>query len=410
MMKTAAEIANHPKARLHRDLVATLRASGSVEGAEQTWVRLRLHPRFWKRIVTYGLGLRERQLQLNKVAFPEANAMEVDAALKAGNNLRKLYELALGHASIAKDSAGRYRLGRKGLMIVKHATAICRKDPEPIRNSISGPVILTISALMLSRLILCLCFLASVVSGQSADSQSPRDVSQQPGPAASSSPSASGKVTYSSVHVDGPYIAMTFDDGPHATLTPKLLDLLARKKIKATFFVLGENAQRHPEILKRAVAEGHEIGNHSWSHPNLGKLSNEALRSQLQRTDDVITQAIGSHPRIMRPPYGELTPKQRQWVNSEFGYKVILWDVDPLDWKEPGPSIVAQRIIHETKAGSIMLSHDIHAQTITAMPETFDALLAKGFKFVTVSELLSLATSSPPPPTPPASTPGTSRP
>ena len=125
-MKTPAEIANHPKARLHRDLVATLRASGSVQGAEQTWVRLRLNARFWKRIVTYGLGLRERQLQLNKVAFPDANATEVDAALKAGNNLRKLYELACGHASIAKDSAGRYKLGRKGLMIVKQATPIDR--------------------------------------------------------------------------------------------------------------------------------------------------------------------------------------------------------------------------------------------------------------------------------------------
>jgi hypothetical protein len=122
-MKTPAEIANHPKARLHRDLVAMLRASGSVQGAEQTWVRLRLQARFWKRIVTYGLGLRERQLQLNKVAFPEANATEVDAALKAGNNLRKLYELACGSASIAKDSDGRYRLGRKGLMIVMQVTS-----------------------------------------------------------------------------------------------------------------------------------------------------------------------------------------------------------------------------------------------------------------------------------------------
>ena len=123
-MKTPAEIANHPKARLHRDLVAMLRAAGSAQGAEQTWLRLRLDARFWKRIVTFGLGLRERQLQLNKIAFPDANTREVDAALKAGNNLRKLYELACGHASIAKDSAGRYRLGRKGLMIVKQVTSI----------------------------------------------------------------------------------------------------------------------------------------------------------------------------------------------------------------------------------------------------------------------------------------------
>jgi peptidoglycan/xylan/chitin deacetylase (PgdA/CDA1 family) len=184
---------------------------------------------------------------------------------------------------------------------------------------------------------------------------------------------------------------MTFDDGPHQTLTPKLLDLLAQKKIKVTFFVLGENVERHPEILKRAVAEGHEIGNHTWSHPNLAKLSQEKVRSELQRTDDLIRQTIGFRPKIMRPPYGSLTSKQREWVHEEFGYNVILWEVDPLDWKEPGPAVVARRIISQTKPGSIILSHDIHAQTIDAMPEVFDALLAKGFKFVTVSELLALA-------------------
>ena len=123
-MKTPAEIANHPKARLHQEVVATLRASGSVKGAEQTWVRLRLNTRLWKRIVTYGLGLRERQLQLNKIAFPDGNAADVDAALRAGNNLNRLYELARGRASIARDSAGHYKVGAKGLKIVRHATAI----------------------------------------------------------------------------------------------------------------------------------------------------------------------------------------------------------------------------------------------------------------------------------------------
>ncbi len=239
---------------------------------------------------------------------------------------------------------------------------------------------------MIVRTTLVLLLAIGIAAGQTPEVQKASSPSpSQPNAA------APAKISYSSVKVNGPYVAMTFDDGPHATLTPKLLDLLAQKKIKATFFVLGENVQRYPEILKRAAAEGHEIGNHSWSHPNLAKLSNEAVRSQLQRTDDLIARTIGSRPKIMRPPYGELSPRQRQWVNNEFGYKVILWDVDPLDWKEPGPSIVAQRIIRETKPGSIMLSHDIHAQTIAAMPETFDALLAKGFKFVTVSELLSLA-------------------
>jgi peptidoglycan/xylan/chitin deacetylase (PgdA/CDA1 family) len=198
------------------------------------------------------------------------------------------------------------------------------------------------------------------------------------------------KITFSEVNVDGPYIAMTFDDGPSATNTPKLLDMAAQRHIKLTFFVLGECVKQNPTVLQREVAEGHEIGNHSWSHPNLAKLSDEAVRSQLQRTQDIIFQTAGVKPTLMRPPYGELTKRQRIWVNHEFNYKVILWDVDPLDWKRPGPSVVARRIIAGAQPGSIILSHDIHPPTIEAMPEVFDALLAKGFKFVTVSELLAM--------------------
>ncbi|MFL6519063.1 MAG: polysaccharide deacetylase family protein [Chthoniobacterales bacterium] len=207
-------------------------------------------------------------------------------------------------------------------------------------------------------------------------------------------------ITFNSVHVDGPYIALTFDDGPNATLTPKLLDLLAARHLKATFFVVGQNAADHPDILKRAVREGHEIGNHSWSHPNLGKMSDEAVRRELQKTDDAITAAIGKRPTLMRPPYGSLTARQKKWIHEEFGYRIIIWDVDPLDWKRPGPSVVTARILKETRAGSIVLSHDIHPPTIEAMPATFDQLMKKGFKSVTVTELLSMATPIPPKPTP----------
>src|ERR1700751_1186193 len=203
-------------------------------------------------------------------------------------------------------------------------------------------------------------------------------------------PSSTEKITFSEVNVDGPYIAMTFDDGPHATNTPKLLDIAAQRHIKLTFFVLGECVPQNPAVLQREVAEGHEIGNHSWSHPNLAKLSDEAVRSQLQRTDDLIFKTAGVRPKLMRPPYGELTNRQRIWVNHDFNYKVILWDVDPLDWRRPGLNVVASRIIAGTRPGSIILSHDIHPPTIEAMPQVFDALLAKGFKFVTVSELLAM--------------------
>ena len=121
-MKTATEIANHPKACLHRELVERLRASGSAKGAAQSWIRFQLNPRLWKRIVTYGLGLPEQQVKLNKIAFPDSNLAEVDAALKAGNNLNRLYELARGRASIARDAAGQYKIGAKGLKVIQHAT------------------------------------------------------------------------------------------------------------------------------------------------------------------------------------------------------------------------------------------------------------------------------------------------
>jgi peptidoglycan/xylan/chitin deacetylase (PgdA/CDA1 family) len=121
-------------------------------------------------------------------------------------------------------------------------------------------------------------------------------------------------------------------------------------------------------------------------------MSQEGVRSQLQRTDDEIKSATGKRPTLFRPPYGSITERQKRWIHDEFGYDIILWDVDPLDWKRPGPAVVRNRILKETRAGSIVLSHDIHPGTIEAMPSTFDELEAKGFKFVTVSELLGMAT------------------
>ena len=156
------------------------------------------------------------------------------------------------------------------------------------------------------------------------------------------------------------------------------------------FLSLARTRIEHPEILQRAVREGHEIGNHSWSHPAFGKMSDATVRAELQKTDDAIKAAIGIRPTLMRPPYGSITARQKQWIHEEFGYRVILWDVDPLDWKRPGPSVVMNRIVKETRPGSIILSHDIHPGTIKAMPATFAQLEAKGFKFVTVSELVAM--------------------
>jgi peptidoglycan/xylan/chitin deacetylase (PgdA/CDA1 family) len=203
------------------------------------------------------------------------------------------------------------------------------------------------------------------------------------------------RISFNYIHVDGPFIAMTFDDGPSQKLTPRLLSILADHHIKATFFVLGENVHEYPEIVARAAQEGHEIGSHSWSHPNLARMSDENVRSQLRRTDEAIKAAVGKSPTLFRPPYGALTTRQKRWIHDEFGYDIIMWDVDPFDWKRPGPTVVTSRIVKETRAGSIILSHDIHPPTIEAMPATFDQLQANGFRFVTVSELISRATPQP---------------
>lgn len=203
------------------------------------------------------------------------------------------------------------------------------------------------------------------------------------------SPSA-GKISYSSCTVEGAQVAITFDDGPHSTNTPRLLEILKQKGVKATFFVVGRNAAEYPEILKRIVAEGHELANHSFSHPVLASLSESALREQLDQTHQAVLKATGVSMKLMRPPYGALSEPQRRWVHSHYGYRVILWDVDPLDWKVRDAAKVEGAIVSKAHAGSIILAHDIHKTTIDAVPGTLDQLLQKGLKFVTVSELLAL--------------------
>jgi len=204
------------------------------------------------------------------------------------------------------------------------------------------------------------------------------------------------RTRYSSVHTDEMVIAFTFDDGPHATNTPKLLDELKARNIKGTFFLVGENVKRYPAIVRRIVEEGHEIGNHTYTHPILTTRSDEVIRSEFQRTADALREVAGYVPPTMRPPGGGINKRIEQWVFNEFGYSTILWSVDPFDWKRPGVSVVQSRLLNGAHKGAIMLTHDIHAPTITALPKVFDELLARGYRFVTVSQLLNLEKQSMP--------------
>ncbi len=234
-------------------------------------------------------------------------------------------------------------------------------------------------------------------------------------PVGDTTPAAPGqppqaKITYNSVKTSAPCVALTFDDGPHPTLTPKLLDLLAAHNVKATFFVIGENVKAYPEIAARIVREGHEIANHSWSHPAFTKLGYAAVQSQIQRTEDAIQQAAGVKCKLLRPPYGAFNNALAARIHDEFRYQNIMWSVDPLDWKRPGSSVVAQRLVAGALPGAILLAHDIHPGTIEAVPSVLRQLDAKGYRFVTVSDLIQMETTHPlPTPTvapSPATTPG----
>ncbi len=203
-------------------------------------------------------------------------------------------------------------------------------------------------------------------------------------------PPAGAKISYSQVSITQPVLAMTFDDGPHPTLTPKLLDILKERNIKCTFFVIGKNAKAYPKIIQRMLAEGHEIANHTWTHCSLTSRSDAQIRSELQQSEDALVAAANYRPHLIRPPYGAINTRIKQLMFTEFGYPTIMWSVDPQDWRRPGSSVVTSRLVNGAHPGAIMLSHDIHAPTIQAMPSMFDQLLAKGYQFVTVSQLINM--------------------
>ena len=179
-------------------------------------------------------------------------------------------------------------------------------------------------------------------------------------------------------------VALTFDDGPNPTTTNQALDTLSKYGIKATFFVLGKNVSGNEEILKRMKSDGHIIGNHSWSHPVLSKLSLDEAKKQITDTEDALTKVLGSSSKLMRPPYGAITDDIRNSLDLSF----IMWDVDSLDWKSKNEASILTEIQREVKNGSIILMHDIHAETVNALPKVIDYLKGQGYDFVTVPDLL----------------------
>ncbi|MDD3402409.1 MAG: polysaccharide deacetylase family protein [Hespellia sp.] len=185
----------------------------------------------------------------------------------------------------------------------------------------------------------------------------------------------------SNIDPNKPMIAITFDDGP-GNDTSRLLDAVEQHGIHVTFFMLGQHAAAYSQLLPRMEALGCELGNHSWDHPQLTTLSSDEVTSQVSRTNQAISQAVGHNATVLRPPYGATN----KTVSSLVGLPQILWSIDTLDWKTKSKDETVQSIL-SAQDGDIVLLHDIHSWSVDAAIEAFPQLIAKGYQLVTVSEM-----------------------
>ena len=157
---------------------------------------------------------------------------------------------------------------------------------------------------------------------------------------------------------------LTYDDGPHRTLTPRILDALLQNNLRAIFFVIGQNVVRHPHIVRRALSEGHEIANHTHTHPFLTRLSSAGIERELSLTSQAIFDACGVRPTRFRPPYGDVNARVRQ-VARDQGLATVMWDVDTRDFLKVTSQTVSARVL-AAGSGKIVLMHDIHLRTALA--------------------------------------------
>ncbi|MFI7704205.1 polysaccharide deacetylase family protein [Nonomuraea sp. NPDC049480] len=178
-------------------------------------------------------------------------------------------------------------------------------------------------------------------------------------------------------------VALTFDDGPGPS-TEVLLAHLARYHARATFFVVGQNAVMSPDVVRQTAEAGHEIGNHSWSHRDLTRLTADQVHDDLRRTDEAIRKASGVTPTIVRPPYGAVNAV----VRARTPHPLVMWSVDTLDWKYRDAARVTRAALSAAKPGAIILFHDIHPTTVAAIPRVLRTLSARGYHFVTVTQAL----------------------
>lgn len=179
-------------------------------------------------------------------------------------------------------------------------------------------------------------------------------------------------------------VALTFDDGPHPQYTPEMLEGLKKRNVKATFFLLGQEVEKYPELVKQVHEEGHLIGNHSYKHEQLSKLTMEQACAQVKRTNDLIYHITGEYPSYIRPPFGDW----HEQLDCETNMAEVLWDVDSRDWSSQNHAAIVNTVLKNVQENDIILMHDGYETSVTAAMEIIDTLAERGYEFVTVDEIL----------------------
>lgn len=195
---------------------------------------------------------------------------------------------------------------------------------------------------------------------------------------------------------EGKMVALTFDDGPSPYYTWKLLALLREKGVKANFFLIGREAEKYPELVRRIVKEGHSIGNHTYTHANLLERRKTTVRKEILRCDEVLESITGQKPLLFRPPHGFRRPVVSS-ISSELGHVQVDWSVCPRDWIRPGAKRMLRLMAKKVRPGSIILLHDgggDRSQTLEVVPIIIDELRGLGYRFVTIEEMLDLPSRS----------------
>ena len=190
------------------------------------------------------------------------------------------------------------------------------------------------------------------------------------------------------IHV--PEIALSFDDGPNPLYTSQILNVLDSYNVQATFFVIGLRVGIYPNLVRQEYEQGNAIGNHTWTHPELTKLSSADVLSELQETSDKIKSVIGVAPSVFRPPYEEFNASV-QSIAASLGLSTVLWNVDSRDWALPGTNVLIANVLHSVHNGSIIEMHDgggDRSETVTALPTIITTLEQRGFRFVTIPRLI----------------------